>query len=198
MHSNYPRLAEGELRQMIRYYPRPNPVALHAAWFPSAEQAYGESTLTCPAMHILDAAERFQGNHGHEGQPDPSLWSYHMNIYDQDYVSRGLGCPHGYEEGIIFGPNSTNNPGRYQSPASLYTYNAPLVPVIMNYWISFVRTLSPNTYRHPSAPEWQSWAEKKSGAKLLVRLNELYMEAVPKAQRERCAFWNRMDRSLLA
>lgn len=195
--SNYPRLSKQEIHAMEKFYPQPEPVPLHAPWFPAAEKSYGESTFICPALGILDAAEKFNKKQNGSGR-DVGLWSYHMNVYDKEYVSQGLGCPHGYEEGIIFGPAGTNTelPNRYRPPASLSTYNAPLVPIIMDYWISFVRSLSPNTYRDSSAPEWQQWNSGTGQSKLLVRLGEMHMETVPEQQKERCNFWNRMDRSL--
>jgi hypothetical protein len=36
------------------------------------------------------------------------------------------------------------------------TYNAHIVPIIMNYWISFVRDLSPNSHKYQEAPHWEA------------------------------------------
>lgn len=198
MKSNYPQLSTEELHTMGHLYPLVEPVPQHAAWFPVAEKAYGESTFTCPAIGILESAASC--NAVDDDYRKFPLWSYHLNIYDKVYVERGLGCPHGYEEGIIFGPASTNTtlPGRYIPPTSLSTYNAPLVPMMMDYWISFVRTLSPNAYKNSSAPEWKTWKRKGRQSRLLIRLDEMKMEEVPKEQKERCNFWNKMDRTLIA
>ncbi|CAG9947722.1 unnamed protein product [Clonostachys rosea f. rosea IK726] len=194
--SNYPRLSKTKITEITEYYPRTNPVPQHAEWFPSAEQAYGESTFTCPALAILNAAGKFDGSQELNLPKSVKLWSYHMNVYDEEYVAMGLGCPHGYEEGLIFGPSGTKIPKRYQPPASFSTYNAPLVSIVMNYWISFVLTLSPNTHKDPSAPIWEHWGGGNARSKLLVRLGELRMEPMTEAQVTRCDFWNEMDRSL--
>uniref|UniRef100_A0A8H7K372 Carboxylic ester hydrolase n=1 Tax=Bionectria ochroleuca TaxID=29856 RepID=A0A8H7K372_BIOOC len=194
--SNYPRLSKTKITEITEYYPRTNPVPQHAEWFPSAEQAYGESTFTCPALAILNAAGKFDGSQELNLPESVKLWSYHMNVYDEEYVAMGLGCPHGYEEGLIFGPSSTKIPKRYQPPASFSTYNVPLVSIVMNYWISFVRTLSPNTHKDPSAPIWEHWGGGNARSKLLIRLGELRMEPMTEAEVTRCDFWNEMDRSL--
>ncbi|KAJ3544681.1 hypothetical protein NM208_g2920 [Fusarium decemcellulare] len=187
MDDNYPRLTKDDNKKIAEYYPLVNNAPSSAPYFPSVEQAYGEATLICPAITILDAIR--------DANDEPA-WSYHNNIHDDFYASLGFGTPHGYEEAAIFGPNNTNNPGRYTAPESFYTYNAPLVPIIMNYWISFVRSLSPNPYRDSAAPKWQPW--NKAQNKLLIELDNLHMESVSKAQFERCEFWEGIDRSLIA
>ncbi|VUC33656.1 unnamed protein product [Clonostachys rosea] len=196
MTSNYPQLSKKKVSAITNYYPQTKPVPQHAEWFPSAEQAYGESTFTCPALAILHAANQLDDNQG-PIYADVDLWSYHMNIYDEAYVNMGLGCPHGYEEGLIFGPSGTKISGRYQPPASFSSYNAPLISIVMSYWISFVRTLSPNVHKESSAPIWERWSHGAGTSKLLIRLGELGMESVTEDQKERCEFWNEMDRSLL-
>ncbi|KAH7115407.1 Alpha/Beta hydrolase protein [Dactylonectria estremocensis] len=185
MDDNYPRLTSDDNAKIAEYYPLMEPAPPNAPYFPSVEQAYGEATLICPAISILEAIRN--------ADAEPA-WSYRNHIYDDFYASIGFGTPHGYEEGAIFGPNNTNNPGRYTAPESLYTYNAPLVPVFMDYWISFVRTLSPNPYRSGEAPEWHPWNESRS--KLLIELDNLHMESVGESQFERCEFWEGIDRSL--
>lgn len=187
MNDNYPRLTNDDNAEISEYYLETEPAPPNAPYFSAVEQAYGESTLICPGLSILEAI--------HATSSEPA-WSYHNNIYDELYASFGFGTPHGYEEAAIFGPDNTNNPGRYTSPESFYTYNAPLVPVIMKYWISFVRTLSPNDYRDGDAPEWQDWSESQS--KLLIELDNLHMEGITESQFERCGFWEGIDRSLLA
>lgn len=59
--------------------------------------------------------------------------------------------PHVSEKPAIFGPG---NDGECVD-CSYSAYNSSIVPVVMNYWISFMRSLDPNTHRDPTAPEWQ-------------------------------------------
>lgn len=185
MDDNYPGLTSDDDEKIAEYYPLMDPAPPNAPYFPSVEQAYGEATLICPAISILEAIRN--------ADAEPA-WSYRNHIYDDFYASLGFRTPHGYEEGAIFGPNNTNNPGRYTAPESFYTYNAPLVPLFMDYWISFVRTLSPNPYRSGGAPEWHPWSESRS--KLLIELDNLHMESVGESQFQRCEFWEGIDRSL--
>lgn len=45
MKNNYPDLTQGQLDTIIQTYPRMKPLPQHAAYFPSAAAAYGESTF---------------------------------------------------------------------------------------------------------------------------------------------------------
>jgi acetylcholinesterase len=61
----------------------------------------------------------------------------------------------------------------------------------MNYWISFVRDLSPNRYKYPSEPHWESFGDGKNGGRRIVLQGNgttSEMEVVPAAV-EMCAFW---------
>lgn len=183
--TNYPGLTAADNAKITEYYPLMAPAPPNSAYFPSVEQAYGESTLTCPALSILEAIRSVPGA---DAQP---AWSYHNVIRDDANDALGLGTPHGYEEAAIFGPD---NVGRNVPPESFYTYNAPLVGVFMRYWISFVRGLEPNAWRDPEAPEWGAWDGK--GEKLRIELGGLGMEGVGEDLFARCAFWEGVDRSL--
>ena len=65
----------------------------------------------------------------------------------------------------------------------------------MDYWISFILTLDPNTYKNPAAPTWNSWYAKNSQyggsglQRLKIQTNATEMEAVPSAQLSRCDLW---------
>jgi acetylcholinesterase len=52
--------------------------------------------------------------------------------------------------------------------------------------------LSPNRYKYPSAPHWESFGDgKDGGGRIVLQSNgtESVMEVVPAAQVQRCAFW---------
>ena len=182
----FPKLTKDENEKIDEYYNDIKSQPPNAPFFSAVEQAWGEACLICPSISILEAIR---------DTSDQPAWSYRNNVYDDFYASIGFGTPHGWEEGAIFGPDNTNNPGRYTAPESLYDYNAPLVPVFMNYWISFVRSLSPNEHRSSESPEWETWNE--SQRKLLIELDNLHMESVGEAQVERCEFWEGIDRTLI-
>ena len=38
----------------------------------------------------------------------------------------------------------------------------PLSPYIQGYWMSFIRSGSPNTYRKEGSPEWKTWGTSQS------------------------------------
>ena len=66
-------------------------------------------------------------------------------------------------------------------------YNAPAVPIVMDYWISFILSLNPNTYKSPHAPEWQPWGSETQ--RLVIEANSSHMEVVPSGQLSRCELW---------
>lgn len=132
----------------------------------------------------------------------PGIFSYRYNVQAEENVINGLGVPHIFEAAAIFGPA---NIGKGGSP-SYDTYNAPIVPIVMDYWISFVRALDPNVYRNSGAPEWEMWdggpgvngnqSEKlvKSWRRLVIETGFTRMEDVPTEQVERCDFWESMGK----
>ena len=114
------------------------------------------------------------------------VWNYRFDVSTVEQTAAGLGVPHTFDTPAIFGPY-------YQGPAvaaslsvqPFTTYNAPIVPIEMNYYISFVRTLNPNTFRAKDAPIWEPFEGKNGQQRLLFEINGTTMEAVPKAQQER-------------
>lgn len=64
--------------------------------------------------------------------------------------------------------------------------NAGIVPVLMGYYISFVRALDPGVYRDPSAPVWDTWG---TGGRLKIEMGDTCMETVGDEEVKRCAFW---------
>ncbi|TGJ87283.1 hypothetical protein E0Z10_g1473 [Xylaria hypoxylon] len=177
LQSNYPLLSESNTSSILERYPQMGGLPGHSAWFPSTAMAYGEATFTCPGAHILNSYARHWNS--------SRAWGYRYDVHDAENIAAGLGVPHIFESWAIFGPDSPSGPGG--GPQSYYTYNAEVVPIMMDYWISFVRTLDPSRLRYPDAPRWQSWghAEKR----LLVQTGNVSTETVSDDQEERCAFW---------
>jgi len=157
------------------------PLPEHAAYFPSASAAYGETTFTCPGNFIaLSYATR---------NSPYKVWNYRYNVLQASNVDAGLGVPHTFESEAIFGLGDVNdNP--ISSSDSYATYNRDIIPVVMNYWISFVRDLSPNRYKFAEAPHWESFGDGNNGGRRIVlQTNATQMEVIPQDQVERCAFW---------
>ncbi|TLD28370.1 hypothetical protein PspLS_03821 [Pyricularia sp. CBS 133598] len=188
LHNNYPSLRERDLDDIADRYPLISPLPQHRPWFPSTSKAYGEATFICPTVNVLDdVSSNFPNSRN-------KTWAYRYNVQDKEAVSRGLGVQHTAEVGAVFGPDSVLG----QAPASYKTYNAPIVPVVMDYWISFVKTLSPNVLKNADAPTWESYAGSDgtnstagsdSRVRLVLETNNTRMERVPSDETSRCQFW---------
>ncbi|KAI0855794.1 carboxylesterase [Xylaria cubensis] len=177
LQSNYPLLSVSNISEILERYPRMDSLPNHGAWFPSTAKAYGETTFTCPATQILNSYTRSTNT--------SQAWGYRYDVLDAENEAAGLGVPHIFEAWAIFGPDSPTGPGH--GPRGYYTYNAGVVPIMMDYWISFVRTLDPSALRFPGTPIWKSWG--CDGERLLIRTGNVSVERVPDDQKARCAFW---------
>lgn len=178
MQNNYPTLSAGDLQAINTTYPIQAPLPLHEVWFPSAAAAYGESTFNCPGNEMVSTMAQYVG-------PD-YVFNYHTDIIDQMNIALGLGVPHTFETTAIFGPD---NAGPCDE-CSFETYNAPIVPVIMDYWISFVRTLNPNRFKDPGAPAWEPWGNGgEERQRIRFQTNNTAMEIAPEGLIQRCQFW---------
>ncbi|KAI3333114.1 carboxylesterase [Ustulina deusta] len=177
LQSNYPLLSQSKTSAILDRYPQMGSLPNHNAWFPSTAMAYGETTFTCPGAHILNSYVRHLNS--------SRAWGYRYDVHDAEQIAAGLGVPHVFSSWAIFGPDS--QPGSGGGPQSYYTYNAGVVPIMMDYWISFVRTLDPSRMRYADAPRWQSWGHV--GRRLLVQTGNVSTEMVSDGEEQRCAFW---------
>ena len=175
MKNNYPRMKDDQLNRMNELYPLMAPLANHAAYFPSAAAAYGDSTFTCAGNEMASAYTRY----AHANK----VWNYRYNVVDPDNTANGLGVPHTFETSAIFGPGMAGGFAQ-----SYLTTNAPIVPITMAYFISFIRALDPNKYRDKLAPEWDTWG-LGGGKRLRLQTGSLGMENVPRELTAKCAFW---------
>ena len=174
--NNYPRLNESQLNSINKAYPLMRPLPEHAPYFPSASAAYGESTFVCPGnLMAATMAKYFATNR---------VWNCRYNVQDPSEIAQGFGVPHVFELPAIFGIGSTNKPA-----ASYANINANVIPLTMDYFISFVKALDPNSYRNENAPLWRSWGGE-SGQRLKLQTNATTMEKLPPTQIERCLKWH--------
>ncbi|KAI5465990.1 Alpha/Beta hydrolase protein [Mariannaea sp. PMI_226] len=176
LQSNYPLLTKRDTNSIIHRYPLEPVLPLHGPWYASAAKAYGDATFVCPTSAILNAISSVSTS---------DIFSYRYNLSDTIQLDSGHGTPHTFETAAVFGPSMT------MSSSSYTTYNAPIVPIVQNYWISFVRSLNPNTYRYEDAPEWLPWGKNQS--RLVIQLPESEMEDIPQLERQRCDFWRDMN-----
>lgn len=195
LRNNYPLLTANDTADVAAMYPLEPAAARHQPWFPSAATAYGEATFICPAISIMRAYAAAQGRNGSDAPA--RRWLYRYNVLDGDNAARGLGVPHLWESYAVFGPASLAG---QPAPASYLTYDAPVVPVVMDYFLSFVRARDPNALRAPGAPVWGAWGSlgaggaagadaDANGTRLVLETNNTRMEEVGGAQALRCRFW---------
>lgn len=207
---------------IAKHYPQAAAVPQHASWFPTLAQVYGELTFVCPAVNTLDAvANATAGSSAAlsssteplspelpsaaRASPPPALFAYRYAMQDPETLASGLGTVHMMDAAAIFGPSNVAccPPGSYFRPDDDSTSrdddragNPGLVPVMMDYYISFVRSLDPNTYKSPHAAAWVPWGrpDERTDADKRQRLvvytgGHQAMETVPADQAERCRVW---------
>jgi acetylcholinesterase len=176
LRSFYPHLTPEQLQAINHAYPKMDPLPRHAAYFPSASAAFGDATIICPGIHMSGSMTRFlHGSH---------VWNYRYNVQDPPTIAAGLGVPHTFDLQAIFGLNYGGGVS-----SSMRNINARVIPVVMHYYISFIRTLDPNLLRADGAPFWRSWGD---GERLKIQTNATAMERISDVQRNRCDLWKRL------
>jgi acetylcholinesterase len=185
IHANIPSLTEADLDTVNQMYPlMAAQQPFHKAYFPSAAAAFGEATFICPGLTISSAV----------GASNP-IWNYRFDQSSLAFRAAGYGVIHTFDTGAIFGPNVGPVAGLLGTIESGLIFssfageNANVVPIMMNYAISFVRTQDPNTYKSIFAPHWQTYNNNGGKQRIIVRNSGVRTESVPLAQQTRCAFW---------
>ncbi|GIK02003.1 hypothetical protein Aspvir_006046 [Aspergillus viridinutans] len=178
LQSFYPHLSTDQLQAVNDAYPMMDPVTQHAAYFPSASAAFGDATIVCPGIHITDSMARFLTD------GSDRVWNYRYNVQDPPKIAAGLGVTHTFDLQAIFGLNYGGGVS-----SSMRDINAPIIPVVMHYYINFIRTLNPNLLRADGAPFWRPWG---AGERLKVQTNSTVMESISDVQRNRCDLWKRL------
>jgi acetylcholinesterase len=185
MKNNYPHLTSADTDAINSQYPLMPALPGHAAYFPSAAAAYGETTFTCVGNFISKTYAK---------SCSPSkVWNYRYNVQMDGYIAAGLGVPHTIDSEAIFGVGNVNDNANAEAQTGYTTYNAEIIPVVMNYYISFIRHLDPNKYKYEGAPIWESFGNGKNGGKrLMFQTNATAMEVIPQDQEARCEFWKEL------
>lgn len=173
---NYPQLSANDTNAINTLYPLTDPLPRHNPFYPSASAAYGDTTFTCPGNFISTIF-----SHAVCGS---TVWNYRYNVLDPSNVAAGIGVPHTFETAAIFGPGLAGGNGVGNSYT---TTNAGIVPIVMNYFTSFVRKLDPNVFRFKGAPTWENWGNDQR--RIVLQTNQTAMETVPDEQKARCQFW---------
>ncbi|KAJ5677411.1 uncharacterized protein N7477_003044 [Penicillium maclennaniae] len=156
-------------KDQTKTYPNAGP------YWPPTSTGYGELRYICPG---IDMSSTY-------ASAGISSWNYHFAVLDPHEEEVGTGTSHTVEVNAIWGPDGVST----VPPASYYTSNAGIVPVMQGYWTSFVRSLNPNTYRFPSSPEWGTWGSANDTYhRIFIRTNQTKMETVSQDQRTRCEY----------
>lgn len=174
-----PGLTQNDTDAIIDRYPPTTPVPKHAEYFGTVSTALSESVFICPGLLMCDA---------HSYMTSSTIWNYSFNVSSIENEENGLGVTHASDTAAILGPYYNGVP-RSASVISFTTYNAPVVPVLMDYYISFVRDLSPNTYRHSTSPVWEPFVQEGTRQRLRIEVNATTMEDVPQPLLTNCQFW---------
>jgi acetylcholinesterase len=196
MQANYLHLTYDALQQINATYNLNTIEALPALapYFPSTKAAYGELTFDCPGNKI--AATISRTNSGR-------IWNYRTIIVDNKENATGLGTPHIFESTAIFWPGQDHPCDN----CSFATYKAQIVPIVIDYWTSFVLTLDPNTFKNPAALLSTNWmdpafpqgrtdgnngtdTETVKGGRINLRTSHTFMEVVPDDEIARCSLWD--------
>lgn len=149
MHDQFPFLTVDHLRNLNKLYPNQGPQFPNSGPFwRQLSNTYGDARYMCPNLFISSAYTRY-GVHNN--------WNYRYNVEDPGQMSQGLGVPHTVELAAIWGPDNLphGTPASY-APGAV---NAWIVPLMQSYWVSFVKTLDPNTHRAKGAPLWQEFMD---------------------------------------
>ncbi|KAL3441434.1 Alpha/Beta hydrolase protein [Aspergillus insuetus] len=175
--SLYPTLRSAHLKSINNAYPRFPPVPRHAAYFPTASAILTDVSFTCPGLEMTRTASLWDST---------MSWNYRYNVQDPTSLAMGWGVPHTVETTAIFGLEYGGSIGF----PSLLDTNAPIIPIVMNYFVSFVRELDPNVLRHETAPVWQPWGAAQQ--RLKIETNNTLMERVSRDQQGRCALFKKL------
>ncbi|KKY36416.1 putative carboxylesterase type b [Diaporthe ampelina] len=89
-------------------------------------------------------------------------YAYRYNILDETAggnADKGLYSPHVSELYSVWGKNNTDggDPGCIKLDSADPLSCATGAEIAQAYWISFVRSLNPNTFRLAGTPEWTAW-----------------------------------------
>ncbi|EPE04851.1 triacylglycerol lipase (secreted protein) [Ophiostoma piceae UAMH 11346] len=169
---------------LAEYYPVADAqftsASMRSTWFPSLSAAYGELTFICGQVLLLQMVSSL------------SLlpaFAYRFNMQDPGDVANGLGTVHMMDGAAIFGPDNVD----CCPPASYYGAdiqgNPGLVPVMMDYYISFVLTLDPNAMRFSGSAAMDEWTSTAKSRLVITTGSNQAMETVPVDQDARCRAW---------
>lgn len=172
MQDNYPHMSSQDIATMEKMYSSEAPLNGHAAFFPAAAAAYGESTFICPGLELSALVSQHTKS-----------WNYRYNVLTSSEIQQGIGVSHVSELPYLFGPGN--------APAGSDTEGfdfQDITPVLQAYYTNFVRFLDPNAQPVKGSVSWPQY-NGQSPKRLLLQVNGTTVENVPNTQLTRCQFW---------
>jgi cholinesterase len=155
LRNQFPYITQPQLDHLDATYPNPNATCPNTGClWRKASDIYGDLRYMCGGLYISSAYANYSSS--------PSKnWNYLYNVTDPAQNASGLGVPHTVERPAIWGYG-------YEPSYAPGESNAFIVPLIMSYWLSFIRSYDPNTYRLEGSPEWGAWTGGLEDSERLV------------------------------
>ncbi|RDW58233.1 carboxylic ester hydrolase-11 [Coleophoma cylindrospora] len=175
LRNNFVRLTDSQLAKINQFYPKAEQFPDSGPYWRAAANAYGEMRYNCPGIAISTA---------YDDAGVEESWLYHYNVIDPADNASGDGVSHTIEVVAVWG---TEYIAKSTPPASYYTTNKFITPVLQGYWTSFIRSKNPNTYRLNGTAEWKRFSREEK-ARILFQTNATRMEVVPDDQKARCQY----------
>lgn len=173
----FPSLTDTDIREFLLLYPVDD--------FDSSSQQFqvatGEPELICGRQAMGGPSSRHS-----------NTWTYRYNTPNP--TSGTDAVSHAAENWMMFNGTDTGFNGSTtftpQTPAEL-----AFASELIAYWLSFVRTGNPNTYKLEGSPVWEQYTESNPVRMVLMQdpqnlttVSGSYMERQPVAEAARCAF----------
>ncbi|KAH0282182.1 triacylglycerol lipase-like protein [Aureobasidium namibiae CBS 147.97] len=190
MSANFPLLSSDNLTTINKLYPPTTLFPFHNLYFSSSAAAYGESSFKCPG-YLIGTSMAAAGLAS-------SVWQYNFNQTIPAIATAGFGVMHQSDLGALFGGSVGSSTGFFdladnvENAVLFESYNAGnkmSSTIAMDYLISFVRSLDPNTFKASAAPRWNAAFASHSAEQMRIQDIGTQMEQISTDFIARCAFW---------
>lgn len=178
LHNQFPYLTADMLAQINTLFPNQNTSCpARGCFWKQVSDAYGQLRYRCPGLYISAAATRAGMSRS---------FAYRYNVEDPDQLAQGIGVPHTTDTSAVFGPAVGGGGPRSYYPTGK---NALSVKVTQGYWMSFIRTLNPNTYRYNGSAVWDPWTDEKRNRLVFDSGGNTAMEQIDDVLKKRCDYF---------
>ncbi|KAG1730281.1 Alpha/Beta hydrolase protein [Suillus paluster] len=177
----FPLLTDTDIQQFLWLYPLDD--------FDSPSQQYqvitGELSARCNPQAMGVPSSRYS---------DDLTWTYRYNTPKPRIESNIIPVEHADEIWMMFNGTKTGPNGTFTFQPQTLAERA-FASEIIAYWLSFVRSSKPNTYKLDKSPVWGAYNESKPVRVVLMQdpqnstnVTGSYMEEQPVPETVRCAF----------